>query len=378
MASFSSVKVSSPPLSGGNMSSENPGARMTYGNYLQLDELLSLQSGPEGHKPAPSNHEMHFIVVHQAFELWFKQINRELEDALNLMNVPEVDEKKIPVIVRHLERCAEIFRLLASQWKVMETLSPQDFLAFRDRLGTSSGFESWQMRTLEILLGLKAEQRIGGMDPMEHNRKLHSEGKLSDSVMENMTRIDQLPSLNDVLLRWLARTPVNGVSGDLEVLRTFVDGHLSAMTEHGESVIAHMVKIGHGTEEIIRPRIESGIQGARDFLLPDGKVVPARAGLLFIESFRELPLLSWPRRLIDTMVDLEQSMLLFRSHHARMVERMIGRRMGTGGSSGVDYLDMTLKYRVFTDLWAVRTMLVKRDALEDPLNSEFYGFTAGN
>ena len=170
---------------------------------------------------------------------------------------------------------------------------------------------------------------------------------------------------------------MNGVSGDLGVLRSFVDGHLSAMTEHGESVIAHMVKIGHGTEEVIRPRIESGIQGARDFLLPDGEVMPARAGLLFIESFRELPLLSWPRRLIDTMVDLEQAMLLFRSHHARMVERMIGRRMGTGGSSGVDYLDMTLKYRIFTDLWAVRTMLVKRDALEDPINSDFYGFTAG-
>lgn len=378
MASFPSVKVSSPPLSGGIMSSENSGARMTYGNYLQLDELLSLQSGPEGHEPAPSNHEMHFIVVHQAFELWFKQVNRELEDALNLMNVPEVDEKQIPVIVSHLERCSEIFRLLASQWKVMETLSPQDFLAFRDRLGTSSGFESWQMRTLEMLLGLKSEQRIGGMDPMIHNRKLHSEGKLSDSVMANMNRIDQLPSLNDVLLRWLARTPVNGVSGDLGVLRSFVDGHLSAMTEHGESVIAHMVKIGHGTEEVIRPRIEAGIQGATDFLLPEGEVVPARAGLLFIESFRELPLLSWPRRLIDTMVDLEQAMLLFRSHHARMVERMIGRRMGTGGSSGVDYLDMTLKYRIFTDLWAVRTMLVKRDALEDPINSDFYGFTAGN
>ena len=71
-------------------------------------------------------------------------------------------------------------------------------------------------------------------------------------------------------------------------------------------------------------------------------------------------------------------MLLFRSHHARMVERMIGRRMGTGGSSGVDYLDMTLKYRVFTDLWAVRTMLLKRDALSDPTNSGFYGFAAGN
>jgi tryptophan 2,3-dioxygenase len=176
----------------------------------------------------------------------------------------------------------------------------------------------------------------------------------------------------------LARTPVNGVSGDNDVLLAFVEGHLDAMAKHGESVITHMVKIGHGTEEAVRPRIESGIAGARDFLLPEGKVEAARAGLLFIESYRELPLLSWPRRLIDTMVDLEQAMLLFRSHHARMVERMIGRRMGTGGSSGVDYLDMTLKYRIFTDLWAVRTMLVKRDALNVPINSDFYGYAADN
>ena len=126
------------------------------------------------------------------------------------------------------------------------------------------------------------------------------------------------------------------------------------------------------------PRIESGLEGARSFLLPDGNVSAARAGLLFIESYRELPLLSWPRRLIDTVVDLEESMLLFRSHHARMVERMIGRRMGTGGSSGVDYLDMTLKYRIFTDLWAVRTMLVKRDAIANPGNPEFYGYASEN
>ena len=372
------VKVSSHAPSASNMSSETPGSRMTYGNYLQLDELLSLQSGPEGHDPPPSNHEMHFIVVHQAFELWFKQINRELEEALILLNVEEVDEKQIPVIVRHLERCSEIFRLLASQWRVMETLSPHDFLAFRDRLGTSSGFESWQMRTLEMLLGLESEQRIGGMDPMIHNRKLHSEGKLSDAVMENMVRIDNMPSLNDVVQKWLARTPVNGVSGDESILQEFAEKHIESMSVHAESVIAHMVKIGHGTEEAIRPRIEAGISGAQDFLMPDGKVVAARAGLLFIESYRELPLLSWPRRLIDTIVDLEQAMLLFRSHHARMVERMIGRRMGTGGSSGVDYLDMTLKYRIFTDLWAVRTMLVKRDALPGPANAGFYGYASDN
>ena len=79
-----------------------------------------------------------------------------------------------------------------------------------------------------------------------------------------------------------------------------------------------------------------------------------------------------------SFVELEESMVLFRTHHARMVERMIGRRMGTGGSSGVDYLDMTLNYRIFTDLWAVRTMLVKRDAIENPGNPEFYGYASEN
>ena len=107
------------------MSEDSPGSRMTYGNYLHLDELLKLQSGPEGHSPPPSNHEMHFIITHQAFELWFKQINRELEEALNLMDVPEVNEDRIPVVVSHLERCSQIFTLLASQWKVMETLAPK-------------------------------------------------------------------------------------------------------------------------------------------------------------------------------------------------------------------------------------------------------------
>ena len=360
------------------MGEDTPASRMTYGNYLQLDSLLGLQDGPADGLALPCNDELHFIITHQAFELWFKQVNRELEEALNLMNLENVDEVSIPKIVHHLERCTEIFRLLAQQWKVMETLTPQDFLGFRDRLGTSSGFESWQMRTLEMLLGLRPEDRIGGMDPIAHNRKLHSEGKLSDEVMAELERMSSFPSLREVLTDWLARTPVHGISGNTDIMTEFVQSHIKTMSEHGESVIAHMVKIGHGDEETIRPRIEAGVESARDFLLPEGKVNQARAGLLFIESYRELPLLAWPRRLVDTIVELEESMLLFRSHHVRMVERMIGRRMGSGGSSGVDYLEMTLKYRIFTDLWAVRTLLVKRDILPDVENVEFYGFAVEN
>ena len=363
------------------MAEGSPSHRMTYGGYLRLDELLELQDGPEGYAPAPCNDEQHFVITHQAFELWFKMILRELKEAHQLINQEHVEEKSLPRLVHHLDRVTEIFRLLANQWKVMETLAPQDFLAFRDKLGTSSGFESWQMRELEVLLGLENEQRMGGMDPLLHMRKLASEGKVSDKVLANFEVTSNAPSLNDALGAWLARTPVNGSlpgqDGDEEVVAAFVESHLGVMKRHGEEVIAHIVAIGHGSEEQVRPRIEAATEQAISFLKPEGEVSRSRAGLLFIESYPELPLLSWPRRLIDSFVGLEQSMLLFRSAHARMVERMIGRRMGTGGSSGVDYLDATTKYRVFVDLWAVRTMLVKRDAIPDVGHPEFYGFAIG-
>ncbi|MEC7112060.1 MAG: tryptophan 2,3-dioxygenase family protein, partial [Candidatus Thermoplasmatota archaeon] len=140
--------------------SGSPTNRMTYSGYLRLDELLQLQAGPEGYSSSPSNDEMHFIITHQAFELWFKQVRAEFDAVHGYLSQESVDEKHLPRIVHHLERVIEIFRLLANQWKVMETLSPQGFLAFRDRLGTSSGFESWQMRAMEMRLGLKQESRV--------------------------------------------------------------------------------------------------------------------------------------------------------------------------------------------------------------------------
>jgi tryptophan 2,3-dioxygenase len=101
-----------------------------------------------------------------------------------------------------------------------------------------------------------------------------------------------------------------------------------------------------------------------------------RAGILFIESYRDLPLLAWPRLLIDTVVEMEESFVLWRTRHARMVERVIGRRVGTGGSSGVDYLDETARYRIFPELWAVRTLLLPRDALPPLKQADEYSFVA--
>ncbi|HIC61520.1 MAG TPA: tryptophan 2,3-dioxygenase, partial [Marine Group III euryarchaeote] len=163
-------------------------------------------------------------------------------------------------------------------------------------------------------------------------------------------------SLYEVICEWLHRTPIQGSvpgsSSDDETVSNFVDSFIQ----------------NHNS---LSPDSHSEVH---QFLKPDGKVHRGRSGLLFIESYRELPLLAWPRKLISTLIELEEAMVLWRSSHARMVERVIGRRVGTGGSSGVDYLDMTAKYRVFVDLWSVRSILIKKSALPELQNPEFYGF----
>jgi tryptophan 2,3-dioxygenase len=133
-------------------------------------------------------------------------------------------------------------------------------------------------------------------------------------------------------------------------------------------------------------RYEQEKQWARDFLTakdePEATRAQAsrvRAALVFLESYRELPLLAWPREVLDAIVAFEQAFVIFRQRHARMVERVIGRRTGTGGSAGVDYLDQTsLKYRIFRDVWAVRTLLVKKTDLPALENPAFYGFVRGD
>ncbi|MFL2940209.1 MAG: tryptophan 2,3-dioxygenase family protein [Candidatus Poseidoniales archaeon] len=306
----------------------------TYSEYLRLEELLKLQTGVEGETREISNDELHFILVHQNFELWFKLIINELKCARDILSLDFVKEENLPRAVHHMDRVIETFKLMSQQWKVMETLDPQDFLNFRDDLGTASGFESFQMREMENLMGQK------WVDGKQFGKKLDSKQK----------------SLYDVTCDWLYRTPIQGSTlgsdDDESSVNDFVDQYIQS----------HKAQYPETNKDVI------------DFFEVDKTVRRRRAGLLFIESYRSLPLLSWPRKLISKLIELEQAMVLWRSSHARMVERMIGRRIGTGGSSGVDYLDMTTKFRVFIDLWIVRSILVKKESLPTLINPEFYEF----
>ena len=342
----------------------------TYSEYLNLRELLELQGEDRG----ISSDEMHFIIVHQTFELWFKQIIRELSEARDILSQEIVPENDIPVAVDHLCRTTEIFRLMANQWTVLETLTPQGFLSFRDGLGTASGFESYQMREFEILIGLENSDRLGGMDPLDSFRKMAERGEGDSRILAHLEKMKELPSLRESLMNWIERTPIMGSiygsNGDLKSVSEYIDAHLEAHKKICDSA--------SGSSEMMAERMRAVHEGAESFLKPGGSVSRARAGLLFIESYRELPLLTWPRKLIDAIVELEESMVKWRHSHARMVERIMGRRIGTGGTSGVDYLDATSQYRVFKDLWSVRTILVKPQSRPELKGSEFYGYNSSN
>ena len=159
-----------------------------------------------------------------------------------------------------------------------------------------------------------------------------------------------------------------GSEDDQEVVSDYIDSQLRAHRE--------ICDLASKSSEMMAARMNAAHDGAISLLKPDGEISRSRAGLLFIESYRELPLLTWPRKLVDAIVELEESMVKWRHSHARMVERIMGRRIGTGGTSGVDYLDATSQYRVFKDLWSVRTILLKPDSRPELVNSDFYGYNS--
>lgn len=357
----------------------------TYWDYLKLDQLLTLQGGLEGDESQLMSDELHFIIVHQVFELWFKLVLRELRLARDHLAAPRVAEETVPYVVHHLRRVNQILRLGVDQFQVMETLTPQDFLAFRDKLVPASGFQSFQMRELELLLGLTEESRpsAGKMAPLDHIRELAAGSPGGEQAWGRVRAAGEERSLKAALQDWLYRTPIQGSSpGDADdeaTVSAFCAAYVEAIGARHSQQSARMVAVlGEG------PAAQGFAQATRSaaaFLsaddVPEAERAAARrvrAALVFIESYRELPLLAWPRLLIDTVVELEELLVLWRTRHARMVERVIGRRVGTGGSSGVDYLDQTARVRIFVELWTVRTLLLPKEALPPLQDADAYGF----
>lgn len=363
-----------------------------YWEYIKTEELLGLQAGLAEDDSELSNDEVLFITVHQIDELWFKLVIRELVSVRDLFAAAPVPEQALASAARGLRRIELLFKQLASHFELMETMTTRDYLAFREKLSPASGFQSAQMREMEVLMGLEESKRIALGHEGSYKRALrHPDGSPTKSSERLEKRLADTPSLRDAIDDWLYRTPIQGSTpsdkGDADVVRRFLEAYLAAHeaeTERASTYAQHDALAPEDVERL-RERYEKERESARRFLFAEAVEDPAererrsriRAALVFVESYRELPLLAWPREILDALVSLEQSMLIFRQRHARMVERVIGRRTGTGGSAGVDYLDRTaLTYRVFDDIWAVRTLQLREDALPKLMFASFYGLVA--
>jgi tryptophan 2,3-dioxygenase len=360
-----------------------------YWDYIRVEELLALQGGLAGDAAALSSDEVMFITIHQIDEMWMRLILRELIAARDLFVQVPVPEQALAAAVRGIDRMSLILGLIANHFALMETMTTRDYLAFRDKLNPASGFQSAQLREIEILAGLAEADRI----PLGHEKSYmqmlrNPDGSSTSASRRVEVRLADTPTLVDAISEWLYRTPIQGsMPGQPEDdhrVRGFIENYCAAHARSARTALALARETLTNPADGARldARYQHEIDGARGFLLGDdvavtdrARISRVRAALVFIESYRELPLLAWPRTVVDSLVAFEQAFVIFRQRHARMVERIIGRRTGTGGSAGVDYLDNTgLRYRIFKDIWAVRTLLVPESELPALENPGTYGF----
>lgn len=264
-----------------------PGSKkpLTYSSYLKVDELLELQRPLSD---GPEHDEMLFIVIHQVYELWFRQVLHELDELKR--RLAHGDSARS---LATLKRVLTIFKTLVSQVDILETMTPVSFNSFRDRLESASGFQSAQFREFEILLGARDRKMVDHHPPESPGR----------SRLER--RLDE-PSL------W--------------------DGVLSYLDRRGHPI----------PEELLR----------RDVRQPYEPSTEVQSVLLDI--YRDHPVQSM---VCERLLDLDEGVQEWRYRHVKMVERTIGAKTGTGGSSGAEYLKRTLFRPVFPDLWAIRAEL---------------------
>lgn len=348
------------------MSKSNKYTTIHYHNYLGLDELLSTQKLRSEELGDPAHDEMLFIIVHQVYELWFKQIIHELESVILMFNKDQLDERSVGKAISRLDRTERILQLLIDQIGVMESMTPLDFLDFREYLFPASGFQSYQFRAVESLLGLPKKSRI-----TYHEKKYDS--VFTKEIQEKLETIYKNGTLLECVNKWLERIPFLNL-GNFNFIAKYKEA-VNAMLEKETEAIKDSEML---TEEEKHKRIE--MVGSTDTyfkailseeyhnqLMEEGKKkLSYRATLaaLFINLYREEPILHLPFQLLTNLVDIDDLMTTWRYRHAQMVLRMLGNKVGTGGSSGHNYLaETTKKHRIFSDFHAVSTLLIPRSAL---------------
>ncbi|CAB0149661.1 Tryptophan 2,3-dioxygenase [Pseudidiomarina piscicola] len=338
-----------------------------YSDYLKLDKLLDAQA-PHSPKYGDEAHdEMLFIIVHQVYELWFKQVLHELRAIHGEFSAPLLDDKELYLVAHRLRRVLTIQDLMNDQVGVIETMTPQEFLEFRDYLVPASGFQSIQFKELEIRLGLTRGTRVAFDQQSFYNR-------LNDDDRGYLEQLEEQPTLFDRVDAWLARMPFLEFK-DFK----FWDMYQHAVNEaldHDEAIVRETAVEPQQLEAEL-----AGIQANRDNfaalfdsekyrqLQQEGRVKLSQRAMLsalFITQYREEPAFNLAWQVITSLAEMDEKLTIWRYKHAMMVQRMLGTKIGTGGSSGHDYLRKTTEQnRVFKDFFAMATYLLPKSALPE-------------
>lgn len=325
-----------------------------YGDYLGLDKILDAQFPESEARGVDAHDEMLFIIVHQAYELWFKQIMHELNSILKIFQQEQINDNagSLQIAVHRTNRIVEIWKLLVSQIDVLETMTPMDFLDFRDLLAPASGFQSVQFRELETKLGLKMDQR---------HEKRYYEHQLRPEHVEQIEKLDTHKSLFVLLDEWLKRIPI----WDLDYWKGFEKPEGAGDTHPFWATYRHTYESGLVREEqkaISMNDFDSLFLGKGESTTRLSK--ESMQAALFITLYRDYPLLQMPYQLLSKWLEIDELMANWRYRHMSMVRRMIGMRVGTGGSTGANYLKGAMeKHHIFGDLTRITTYLIPRAKL---------------
>ncbi len=323
-----------------------------YHDYLQLDKILNAQDLESSRHQASAHDEMLFIIIHQAYELWFKQLHHEADSVVAIMRKPSLNDNspELQTVVHRLDRMAVILRVLVHQIDILETMTPMDFLDFRDMLRPASGFQSWQFKLLEAKLGLKFEYRHG---------KEYYTAQLRQEHIDLIKAAEEGQSFLQLMNSWLERMPF---FDDREIWKGF------AATESGEEHpfwAEYKNRYAHSLAEAEKDNIDSFDEvffqhRATHYTLS----ARANRAALFIMLYRGYPLLQLPFQLLNSVLEIDEQLSTWRHRHMNMVHRMIGTRIGTGGSSGKDYLKAAAdKHYIFKEIAQLTSFLIERRKL---------------
>ncbi|MER3471254.1 MAG: tryptophan 2,3-dioxygenase [Chitinophagaceae bacterium] len=321
-----------------------------YHDYLQLDKILNAQA-PESLKHNVSAHdEMLFIVIHQAYELWFKQLHHEADSIVDIMKKPALNDNspELQTVVHRLNRMAVILRVLVHQIDILETMTPMDFLDFRDMLRPASGFQSWQFKLLEAKLGLKFEYRHG---------KEYYTAQLRQEHVDLIKQAEGTQSFLQLVNDWLERMPFFD-DQELWIEMTVQNERHPFWHQYKQAYSNSLAEAEKNNLDLFD---EVFFQHKESHYTFSAK---ANQAALFIMLYRGYPLLQLPFQLLNSLLEIDEQLSTWRHRHMNMVHRMIGTRIGTGGSSGKDYLKAAAdKHYIFKEIAQLTSFLIERRRL---------------